>query len=84
MIYSQTTKSRLLEIDKNVYTMFVFVIRNNSQTILDLALSSKNLIAEMKSIERTLLVIGNKNSVSKISYKIIAGVFKYNLPCPTT
>lgn len=36
----------------------------NGQTILEIALSSKNLISDMIPVERTLLIIGNKNAVS--------------------
>jgi len=40
------------------------IIIRNGQTILELAMSSKNVTSDMVSVERTLLVIGSKNAVS--------------------
>jgi len=40
------------------------IIIRNDQTILELAMSSKNVASDMVPVERTLLVIGSKNAVS--------------------
>lgn len=49
----------------------VYDVPRNGQTILDLALSSEKLISDMIPVERTLLVIGNKNSVSILNRSFI-------------